>query len=91
MLTALGTAANNYVLFDCPGQVELYTHHTAVANIAHRLEKEGYRLCCVNLCDSHYCGDPSIFVALLTMALSTMVKVPGPHRVLCSLNALPRH
>lgn len=34
----------DYVLFDCPGQVELYTHHNSLRNIFYRLQKLGYRV-----------------------------------------------
>ena len=33
----------DYVLFDCPGQVELYTHHESLRNIIFKLSKLGYR------------------------------------------------
>ena len=36
--------AGKYVLFDCPGQVELYTHHSAVRNIASALQALNYRV-----------------------------------------------
>ncbi len=37
---------DDYILFDCPGQVELYTHHTSLRNIFYRLQKKlGYRVC----------------------------------------------
>eukprot|EP00124_Ichthyophonus_hoferi_P006014 Ihof_evm2s1120 gene=Ihof_evmTU2s1120 len=32
-----------YILFDCPGQVELYTHHKSIHNIVRQLEKMNYR------------------------------------------------
>lgn len=35
----------DYILFDCPGQVELYTHHKSMRNILKILEKDGYRVC----------------------------------------------
>lgn len=35
---------DSYVLFDCPGQVELYTHHNSLRNIFFRLQKMGYRV-----------------------------------------------
>lgn len=35
----------DYVLFDCPGQVELFTHHASLRNIFFRLQKLGYRVC----------------------------------------------
>jgi hypothetical protein len=39
-----------YLIFDFPGQVELYTHHNSVKTIISRLEKEaGYRLCAVHM------------------------------------------
>lgn len=37
-LKALG---DDYVLFDCPGQVELFTHHASLRNIFFRLQKLG--------------------------------------------------
>jgi len=33
-----------YFLFDCPGQVELYTHHTSVKNIFAQLSKWNFRV-----------------------------------------------
>lgn len=35
----------DYVLFDCPGQVELFTHHGSLRNIFMRIQKMGYRVC----------------------------------------------
>jgi GPN-loop GTPase len=40
----LGELGEDYVLFDCPGQVELYTHHSSLRNIFFRLQKLGYRV-----------------------------------------------
>ena len=34
----------DYVLFDCPGQVELFTHHSSLRNIFFRIQKLGYRV-----------------------------------------------
>lgn len=34
----------DYLLFDCPGQVELYTHHNSLRNIIYRLQKLGFRV-----------------------------------------------
>ena len=33
-----------YVLFDCPGQVELNTHHKSVRNIVHKLQEKDFRV-----------------------------------------------
>jgi GPN-loop GTPase len=35
---------DDYVLFDCPGQVELFTHHESLRKIFARLQKLGYRV-----------------------------------------------
>ena len=34
----------DYVLFDCPGQVELFTHHASLRNLFFRIQKIGYRV-----------------------------------------------
>lgn len=34
----------DYILFDCPGQVELYTHHNSLRNIFYKLQKNGFRV-----------------------------------------------
>ena len=34
----------DYVLFDCPGQVELFTHHESLRNIFAKIQKFGYRV-----------------------------------------------
>lgn len=45
-LQALG---EDYVIFDCPGQAELFTHHSSLRNIFFRLQKLGYRVCLFQL------------------------------------------
>lgn len=68
-----------YLLFDCPGQVELYTHHPALPNILRQLGAWGLRLCAVHLVDSHYCTDPAKFISILCTSLSTMLHIELPH------------
>uniref|UniRef100_A0A667Z3U2 GPN-loop GTPase 2 n=1 Tax=Myripristis murdjan TaxID=586833 RepID=A0A667Z3U2_9TELE len=68
-----------YVLFDCPGQVELYTHHSSVKSIISQLAQWNFRLSAVHLVDSHYCTDPAKFISVLCTSLSTMLHVELPH------------
>ena len=75
----LKTYSDSYVLFDCPGQVELYTHHNSIRNIFQTLLKWNYRLVSVHLVDSHYCSDPSKFISVLCTSLSTMLQVELPN------------
>lgn len=81
-----------YVLFDCPGQVELYTHHTAVRNILSHLQKADYRLTNVQLIDSIYCSDPAKFVSALLTSLSSMIHLEMPHvNVLSKADLIERY
>ncbi|KAF2121380.1 hypothetical protein BDV96DRAFT_484436 [Lophiotrema nucula] len=75
-LKALG---DDYVLFDCPGQVELFTHHASLRNIFFRLQKLGYRLVVVALTDSVVLSRPSLYVSSLLLALRSMLQMDLPH------------
>ncbi|KAG8451270.1 hypothetical protein GDO86_003483 [Hymenochirus boettgeri] len=75
----LQSLRGTYFLLDCPGQVELYTHHPALPDILRRLGGWGLRLCAVHLVDSHYCTDPAKFISVLCTSLSTMLHVELPH------------
>jgi len=69
-----------YILFDCPGQVELYTHHSSMRAIVQKWEREWkLRLCVVHLVDSHCCSDAGKFVSALLTSMSTMMQLELPH------------
>jgi len=40
-----GVNEDDWVVFDCPGQVELSTNHDSLKNIIDRLGKIGFRVC----------------------------------------------
>lgn len=40
----LSSLGEDYVLFDCPGQVELFTHHSSLRNIFFQIQNLGYRV-----------------------------------------------
>lgn len=75
-LSALG---EDYVLFDCPGQVELYTHHSSLRNIFFRLQKLGYRLVVLHLSDSYCLTLPSLYISNLILSLRAMLQMDLPH------------
>ncbi|OPJ69823.1 GPN-loop GTPase 2 [Patagioenas fasciata monilis] len=75
----LAAFRGHYYLFDCPGQVELYTHHDALKNVFAQLAKWNFRLAAVHLVDSHYCTDPGKFISVLCTSLSAMLHVELPH------------
>ncbi|KAK9876859.1 hypothetical protein WA026_015092 [Henosepilachna vigintioctopunctata] len=79
LLNQLLQIKNCYLIFDLPGQVELYTHHNSIKNICEKLQKLNYHFCCVHMVDSHYCSDPSKFISTLLLSLSTMMQIGLPH------------
>ncbi|PLB47519.1 hypothetical protein P170DRAFT_409636 [Aspergillus steynii IBT 23096] len=70
---------DDYVLFDCPGQVEIFTHHSSLRNIFFRLQKLGYRLVVIHLIDSYNLTLPSMFISALLLSLRAMLQMDLPH------------
>lgn len=79
LLKKIRESSSNYFIFDCPGQVELYTHHQSMRNIFEKLNKFGYHLCTVHLIDSHFCSDPHKYISALLLSLNTMLQMGLPH------------
>lgn len=88
----LSQYSDHYFLFDCPGQVELYTHMTSAKNIFSQLAKWNFRLAAVHLVDSHYCADPAKFISVLCTSLSTMLHVELPQvNVLAKMDLIEQY
>ena len=82
-----------YILFDCPGQIELYTHHGSMHRIIDALVKKlQLRLCCVNLMDSYYCANSSNFISTLLTSLAMMLHLELPHvNILSKIDLVERY
>ncbi|KAG5439968.1 hypothetical protein PCANB_000250 [Pneumocystis canis] len=65
----LESLGDDYILFDCPGQVELFTHHGSLQRI----------LVVVHLVDAHYCADPSKYISVVLLSLRSMLQMDLPH------------
>lgn len=74
----LETHSKDYILFDFPGQIELYTHNDCIRNIVQKLISKGHRITAVNLVDSHYCADASKFIAVMLTSLTVMIQLELP-------------
>ncbi|KAF8520886.1 cytoplasmic protein [Hysterangium stoloniferum] len=81
-----------YVVFDFPGQVELWTNHVSVRRIVDRLAKSGFRLAAVHLCDAHTVTDAANYVSALLLSLRTMLQLELPHiNVLSKIDLLGQY
>ncbi|KAK9297204.1 hypothetical protein QLX08_008950 [Tetragonisca angustula] len=59
----LGDVDDDYVIFDCPGQIELYTHMTIIRQLITMLQNLNFRICGVFLIDSQFMIDGSKFLS----------------------------
>lgn len=71
---------DHYLLFDFPGQVELFSLHSNAKNVISKLVRNlDLRLTAVHLVDSHLCSDPGKYVSALLLSLTTMIHLELPH------------
>lgn len=70
---------DDYILLDCPGQVELYSHVPVMKRVAGMLQRYGFNVCGVYLVDALFVTDASKLIAGNLMALSAMTHFELPH------------
>ena len=72
---------DDYLLLDCPGQLELYTHVPIMKNILDRMREWGYdgSMVSVFCVDAAFLIDASKFISGSLLALSAMVALELPH------------
>lgn len=75
----LGDQDDDYIVFDCPGQIELYTHLTAVKKLINMLQNWNFNICAVYLIDVQFMTDGAKFLSGTMSALSVMVNLEIPH------------
>jgi len=74
----IGDFDDEYILFDCPGQIELYTHMNVMTKFTDHLATMDFRTCAVFLLDSHFASDTAKFFSGVLVALSTIVNLEIP-------------
>jgi len=76
-----------YLIFDFPGQIELFTHNDCVHNILRRIcdppadgsssrprpRRSGTRLCAVNLVDATFCTDSPKFIEAVSISYNSFI------------------
>ncbi|EEQ30063.1 hypothetical protein McanMca71_000392 [Microsporum canis] len=88
----LQNLGDDYVLFDCPGQVEIFTHHGSLRNMFFKIQKLGYRLVVVHLVDSYNLTLPSMYISALLLSLRAMLQMDLPHlNVLTKIDNLSKY
>ncbi|RXG73613.1 GPN-loop GTPase 2, partial [Armadillidium vulgare] len=92
LISTLENLKDSYLIFDFPGQSELYTHHTMIRNILQTLEKNDFRLCSVYLVDAHYASDAGKYMSALLLTLNSMIQMETPHvNVLSKVDAVEKY
>lgn len=75
----LNETQDEYIIFDCPGQIELYTHMTVIRQLITILQNLDFQVCAVFLIDSQFMVDGSKFLSGTMAALSVMINLELPH------------
>ena len=74
------TGKHFYLIFDLPGQIELYLNHDSIKKVVQKLIKKfDMSACCLEMFDSTYIYDASQFASLCMVSLSTMIHMEMPH------------
>ncbi|TDL29338.1 hypothetical protein BD410DRAFT_17151 [Rickenella mellea] len=74
----LGDFEQDYLIVDCPGQIELYTHHPFLPTLVSKFARLGIRTCAVYLLESQFMEDRYKFFSGVLSAMSAMVNLEIP-------------
>jgi len=81
---------NDYLIFDCPGQIELYSTVTIFQKLVSVLQKKGWKVCIVYMMDSHFIEDLGKFISGTFQALSSMLWLEATHlNILTKMDLFP--
>ena len=69
---------DDYVLFDCPGQIEIF-QSPLLSTLIGKLQNLGFSLCSVYMLDVTFVQNSEKFVSGVLMALSSMMCLGLPH------------
>ncbi|KAK6455301.1 putative transcription factor Fet5 [Scheffersomyces xylosifermentans] len=76
----IGDFNDEYLIFDCPGQIELYTHIPVLPTIVKHLQTSlNFNLCATYLLEAPFIIDNSKFFSGALSAMSAMILLELPH------------
>ncbi|KAM3410982.1 hypothetical protein ACQJBY_002914 [Aegilops geniculata] len=70
---------DDYLVFDCPGQIELFTHVPVLRNFVEYLKRKNFTVCAVYLLDSQFVSDVTKYISGCMASLSAMIQLELPH------------
>lgn len=86
-----GDPEEDYILFDLPGQIELFTHLPTGRQLVELLQSWNFRVCSIFLVDSQFMIDGAKFLSGTMAALSVMANLELPHmNVLSKMDLLSK-
>jgi GTPase SAR1 family protein len=78
-LHAQAYGEEDYIIFDCPGQIELYSHVSVFRSFVDFLRRDAWSVAAVYCIDCQFVGTPTKFIAGSLQAMSAMVQLELPH------------
>lgn len=72
-------AEDDYLVFDCPGQIELYSHIPVLRTFVDQLKRWNFHVAAVYLLDSQFVSDVTKFISGCMASLSAMIQLELPH------------
>ncbi|CAJ0597384.1 unnamed protein product [Cylicocyclus nassatus] len=69
---------DDYFVFDCPGQIELYSHLPIMRQLVDAFRAWDFNVCSVFLIDTHFVLEAEKFIAGALTALSAMIAIETP-------------
>ncbi|KAL4614313.1 hypothetical protein ACB092_07G045300 [Castanea dentata] len=70
---------DDYLVFDCPGQIELFSHVPVLRKFVEHLKHKNFNVCGVYLLDSQFMTDVTKFNSGCMASLSAMIQLELPH------------
>ena len=72
-------ADDSFVVFDCPGQIELYSHLDVMPRLVKAIQGQGFQLSAVYCADGTFVGEPAKYISACLTSVSTMISMQLPH------------
>jgi len=70
---------DDYIMLDCPGQIELYSHLPIIHNLVKAMSSWGFTIVSAYLLDALFVLEPSKFISGCMLSLSCMIQLELPH------------